>query len=216
MSHIIPELDEYVAMAALKHIGSHAELEDFYKTGYALPMLCSVSNSNADEFLKCVLKRGDMSVLLDVVDGCVGCISYAFDYLTDYGYVAEFRIMAWTYGLNMKTIFQALYNGNRVLLQEIHVCLAVSPSKFLPNLAENMRYYRDLAETQTYDAIPYVLELSYQLMDATKRRWLGKQLRLLAKALKIKWLLSFVKDFYHNQLLSEEHELPYDYEIDDY
>jgi hypothetical protein len=210
-----PALGEYVALAALKHIPTRKEFDDFFKTGYAFPMLCSLSKINGDYFLKCVLQRGDVGILLAAVDGCTGCISYAFDYLTDYGHVDEFRSMAWNFGLNMKTVFQALYNGNRVIMQEVHKCLAISPSTFVSSLVENLRYYKNYAETEYYDGIPYILDLSYQLLDAKKRRWLGKQLRLLAKALKTKWLISFVRDFYHLVHFNDERE-DVDHEVDDY
>ena len=195
----------YITICALKHIPTRAEFYRFFEDINSFPRLCSMTDC-AGELLKCIMRRGDLYILDDIIGGCSCCVEAVFRYTIDHGHIEEFRYMIWNFGLTMQVIFHALYDGNRVIVAEIMRALEMSAESFLPTLEENMRYYLQLEEFADYDYIPYVMELSWQLQDPLTRRWLRKQLRYLGKLMKMKNLLSFVAGFHRYQEIIDEWE----------
>ena len=129
-----------------------------------------------------------------------------FRHTIDYGHIEAFRYMIWNFGMTMPVIFHALYEGNRVIMAEIMHALEMSAETFLPTLEENMNHYLQLEELADYDYIPYVMDLSWQLQDSKKRRWLSKQLRYMGKLMKMKKLRGFVTEFHRYQEIIDERE----------
>jgi hypothetical protein len=198
------DLKYYIAICALKHIPSRSEFYRFFESIDTFPRLCSTMYG-ADDLMGCIMRRGDLYILDDVIGGCSCCIDMVFRYAIDHGYLEVVRYMIWNFGLTMQVIFHALYDGNRVIVAEIMRALEISAASFLPTLEENMSYYLQLEELADYDCIPYVMDLSWQLQDPKTRRWLSKQLRYLSKLTKIK-IYSFVVGFHRYQDIIDERE----------
>ena len=199
------DLRYYIAIGALKYIPTRAEFYRFFESIDHFPRLCSMIYG-VDALLKCIIRRGDLYILDDVIGGCLCCVDAVFSYVIDHGHVDAFRYMIWNFGFTMQVIFHALYDGNRVIVAEIMHALEVSAASFVPKLEENMTYYLQLVDIEDYDYIPYVMYLSWQLQDPKTRRWLNKQLRYLGKLAKMKHLHGFVKDFYRYEEIIDERE----------
>lgn len=199
------DLRYYIAICALKHIPSRAEFYRFFEDIDCFPQLCATMHG-ANDLLGCIVRRGDMMILDDIIGGCSCCVGAVFRYAIDHGHIEVFRYMIWNFGLTMQVIFHALYEGNRVIMAEIMHALESSADTFLPTLEENMNYYLQLEELADYDYIPYVMILSWQLQDSKTRRWLSKQLRYLGKLTKMKKLRSFVAGFHRYQEIIDEWE----------
>jgi hypothetical protein len=198
------DLKHYIAICALKHIPSRAEFYRFFESIDTFPRLCSTMYG-ADDLMGCIMRRGDLYILDDIISGCSCCIDMVFRYAIDHGYLEVFRYMIWNFGMTMQTVFHALYDGNRVIVAEIMRALEMSAARFLPTLEKNMNHYLQLEELADYDYIPYVMDLSWQLQDPRTRRWLSKQLRYLSKLMKMK-VSSFVAGFHRYQDIINELE----------
>ena len=199
------DLRYYITICALKHIPTRDEFYRFFEDINSFPRLCSMTDC-AGELLRCIMRRGDMMILDDVIGGCSCCVGAVFRYAIDHGHIEAFRYLIRSFGLTMQVIFHALYDGNRVIVAEIMRALEMFAETFLPTLEENMQYYLQLEEFADYDYIPYVMDLSWQLQDPKTRRWLRKQLRYLGKLMKMKNLSRFVAGFYRYQEIIDERE----------
>ncbi len=199
------DLKYYINICALKYIPSRDEFYRFFETIGSFPRLCSTIYG-ADDLLGCIMRRGDLYILDDVIGGCSCCVDMVFRYAIDHGCLEAFRYMIWNFGLTLQVIFHALYDGNRVIVAEIMRALELSAETFLPTLEDNMSYYLQLEELTDYEYIPYVMDLSWQLQDSKTRRWLSKQLRYLSKLMKMKKLRGFVAGFHRYQNVINERE----------